>query len=103
MKEIIEVFRTFRSRTGKKPLIFLATIPDITPGKPSTYSAESARRVEAEINPAIRALAAEEKLPLVDNHAIFTGRPDLLPEVHPSPEGYRAMARNWREALRPFR
>jgi lysophospholipase L1-like esterase len=102
MKEIISVFRTFRSRTGKKPRIYLAAIPDIMPGKPSTYSAESARRVEAEINPAIRALAAEEKLPFVDNHTIFKGRPDLLPEVHPSPEGYRAMARNWRETLRPF-
>jgi lysophospholipase L1-like esterase len=90
IQTIIERFRTFRSRGGKTPEIFLSTIPDI-PG--------SARRVEAEVNPVIREIASAADLPVVDIHAVLAGRNDLLPGVHPSPEGYRLMAETWGKAL----
>ena len=100
MRQILAVFRTFRSRSGKIPLILMATIPDI-PETPPNFDASSARRVRAEINPAIREIAAAEGIAVVDQHAVFLRRPDLLPEVHPVREGYRLMAEVWREALRP--
>ncbi len=100
MRQIRAVFRTFRSRSGKIPLILMATIPDI-PETPPNFDASSARRVRAEINPAIREIAAAEGIAVVDQHAVFLRRPDLLPEVHPVREGYRLMAEVWREALRP--
>jgi len=101
MKGILGVFRTFRSRSGKIPTILIATIPDIPETRPPNFDAESARRVRAEINPAIREIAAEEGIAVVDQHAAFVRRPDLLPEVHPARDGYRLMAETWREALRP--
>ena len=79
----------------------LATIPPVPPGTPLPFSDESIRRVEEDINPAVRSLAAEESLPLVDNHGLFLSRPELLPGVHPSREGYQALAANWYGALRP--
>ena len=100
MKGILGVFRTFRSRSGKIPAILIATIPDI-PETPPNFDAASARRVRAEINPAIRDIAAGEGITVVDQHAVFVRRPDLLPEVHPARDGYRLMAETWREALRP--
>jgi len=102
MKKIVETFRTFRNRTGRIPVILLGTIPPVPAAGPLPFSAESARRVEAEINPAIRSLAAEEGLPVVDNHGLFIRRPELLPDVHPSRDGYRALAENWREGFRPL-
>jgi len=99
MEGILGVFRTFRSRSGKIPVILLATVPD-TPVTPPNFDASSARRVRDEINPAIRDLAAAEGIAVVDQHAVFVRRPELLPEVHPLREGYRLMAEAWREALR---
>ncbi|MCX6566793.1 MAG: SGNH/GDSL hydrolase family protein [Candidatus Aminicenantes bacterium] len=101
MKGILGVFRTFRSRSGRIPTILIATIPDIPETRLANFSAESARRVQAEINPAIREIAAGEGIKVVDQHAVFVRRPDLLPEVHPARDGYRLMAETWREALRP--
>jgi lysophospholipase L1-like esterase len=100
MKSIIEVFRSFRSRKGRIPLILIATIPPVPTLGSYPFNAESGRRVEAEINPAIRALAAEEGLSVVENYGLFVRRPDLLPDIHPSREGYRLLAENWRESLR---
>jgi len=74
--------------------------PGSTVGAPDGTDAGS-RRVRAEINPAIREIAAAEGIAVVDQHAVFLRRPDLLPEVHPVREGYRLMAEVWRDALRP--
>jgi len=41
----------------------------------------------------------EEKLILVDNFSIFLENPHFLPEVHPTDQGYEAMAKNWHNAL----
>jgi len=101
MRDIVAVFRGFRSRSGKPPRILVATIPPVPDGTPFPFTAESVRRVAAEINPAVRALAETEGLPLVDVHGLFVENPTLLPGVHPSPEGYRRLASLWHEALKP--
>lgn len=102
LKNILAAFRKFRNRSGRIPSILLSTIPPVPTSGPFPFDAESLRRVEAEINPTIRALAAEEGILLVDNHGLFSRRPDLLPDVHPSREGYRLLAENWRAALTPL-
>ncbi|MBN1939819.1 MAG: SGNH/GDSL hydrolase family protein [Candidatus Aminicenantes bacterium] len=96
---IIERFRTFRSRGGRIPRIMLSTIPPVPPDDLPNFNAGSARRVEAEINPAIREIANAAGIPLVDHHTALAARPDLLPGVHPSSEGYRLMAETWRKAI----
>ena len=100
MKEIVRLFRDFRTRSGKTPHILLSTIPPVPEDTPYPFAPESAGRVEREINPLIRKLAAEENLTLVDNFSVLCGSPDLLADVHPSDAGYEALARNWFEALK---
>lgn len=102
MREIIRIFTEFRTRDGRPPRILLGTIPPVPEGIPFPFGPESTRRAVEEINPLIRAVAAEKKIPLADNHRLFSVPSPLLPDVHPSPEGYRAMAQNWRESLEPF-
>jgi lysophospholipase L1-like esterase len=102
LKKIISVFRTFQSRSGRAPKIFLATIPPIPPGIPFPFGPDSVRRVFEEINPAIRAICEEENILSVDNYSIFLNEPSLLPDVHPSREGYRRLAENWYAALKPL-
>lgn len=100
MRKIITHFRGFLTRTADPSLVVLATVPPIPEGTPFPFSPESARRVREEINPAIEALAREFGLPLVDNYRLFEGRPDLLPGVHPTLEGFRLLAGNWYETVR---
>ena len=66
------------------------------------FDAGSRARVEAEINPAIRAIAGQRGLILADHHALFAARPDLLPDVHPSEDGYLALAASWHRILAPL-
>jgi len=100
IKEIILLFRRFRTRAGKSPLILLATIPPIPEGTPYPFDSASRRRVWEEINPLIEKISQEENLPLVDNFSLFLSSPHLLQEVHPSKKGYEALAQNWVEALK---
>jgi lysophospholipase L1-like esterase len=99
IREIVRIFKGFRTRAGGAPAIYLAAIPPIPEGTPFPFGPGSAARVDAEINPAIRAACADLGLGFVDNHSLFAASPDLLPGVHPSPEGYRAMAANWCAAI----
>jgi lysophospholipase L1-like esterase len=99
MKEIIDLFQDFKTRAGKNPRILLAIIPPIPEGTPFPFSPKSGNRVTEEINPLIHKIAAEEKCSLVDNYSVFLNSPHLLPEVHPSDQGYEAMAKNWHNAL----
>jgi len=101
MRDIIAVFRSFRTRRGRPPLLLLATIPPVPENAAFPFSPESSRRVRDEINPALKRLAQEAGILLVDNFALFDGRPDLLPDVHPSEEGYRELAGSWYRALGP--
>jgi lysophospholipase L1-like esterase len=100
MKKIVRLFRGLRTRNGKNPLILLAKIPPVPEGTPFPFDSTSKNRVWEEINPLIERIAREENLPLVDNYSLFLDSPHLLPGVHPSKEGYEAMASNWFEALR---
>jgi lysophospholipase L1-like esterase len=84
-----------------RPAIFLAAIPPVPDGIPFPFGPESGQRVTAEINPAVMAVCREMQAVFVDNYSLFAGSPRLLPGVHPGPEGYRAMARNWHEAMKP--
>jgi len=102
MKKITDHFRGFKNRAGKPSRILLGLIPPVPETVPLPFTPASSRRIEAEINPALRALAEEQGLVLVDNHAVFTARPELLPGVHPNRDGYRLLAENWLSALRPF-
>jgi lysophospholipase L1-like esterase len=100
MRKIITHFQGFLTRTADPSRIVLAAVPPIPDGTPFPFSPESSRRVREEINPAIERLAREFGLPLVDNYGLFEGRPDLLPGVHPTPEGFKLLARRWYEAVR---
>ena len=102
MKEIVGIFKCFKNSRGRPSIIFLATIPPIPTGKFDRFSDKSRKRVTEEINPLIERLIREEGLPLVDNYSLFINSPELLPEIHPSQDGYRALARNWQEALMSY-
>ncbi|UCE42488.1 MAG: SGNH/GDSL hydrolase family protein [Candidatus Aminicenantes bacterium] len=100
MRQIIQLFRDFTTRSGKDSHILLATIPPIPDSMPFPFSSQSAKRVTKEINPLIQKIALEEKLILVDNFSVFLKSPHLLPDVHPSDQGYEALAQNWYTALK---
>ena len=102
MSAILGMFGAFTDRAGRPSRVLLATILPVPENTPLPFSPESSRRVTAEINPAIRALSAKTGIPLVDNHALFADKPDLLPGVHPSRDGYRLLAANWLAALKPL-
>jgi len=102
MKRIILIFRNFRMRSGAETQILLATIPPIPQGSPFPFTHESGQRVVSEINPIVRKLANEMGLAVVDNYSLFREEPDLLSGIHPSREGYRALALNWYKALEPL-
>jgi lysophospholipase L1-like esterase len=102
MREIVGIFRDFKTRSGGRPSILLASIPPVPDGMAFPFGPESGQRVIAEINPAIKAVCMETHSIFVDNHSLFAGSLGLLSGVHPGPEGYRAMARNWHMAMKPL-
>ena len=99
IREIVGIFMGFKTRAGGTPGVYLAAIPPVPEGTPFPFGPESAARVSAEINPAVRAVCADLEIGFVDNHTLFSRTPNLLPGVHPSPEGYQAMAANWYAAI----
>jgi lysophospholipase L1-like esterase len=102
LEAILDRIGRYRHADGSPPRVLLATIPPIPLEVRWHFDAGSRARVEKEINPAIRAIAARRGLVLADIHALFAGRPDLLPEVHPSEEGYRELAASWHRILAPL-
>ncbi len=102
LKTILAIFSKFKDLDGNKTQILLSTIPPIPDGVPFPFTIESQERVVNEINPLIVKIGKEENLPVVDNTTLFLKEPGLLPEVHPTEEGYRRLAQNWFEALRPL-
>lgn len=99
MRSLVAAILLHRDPDGKAPLLLLATVPPVRP-TPFAFTRTSAHRVVEEINPAIRRLAEENALPLVDNFSLFTHHPDYLSGIHPNEEGYRALADNWYRAIR---
>ncbi len=102
MTEIIRIFSRFKTRWGKRTRVIIGLVPPIPPEVPFPFSFESARRVEEEINPILLALAEEYNFPVVDHWRLFKEKMELLSQVHPTPEGYREMAKAWLEVLLPY-
>jgi len=102
MKQIIHKFKTHKNKDMSHPKIFLSTIPPIIIKIPKFFNENSALRVEKEINPAIIKIGREEGCPVLDNHKLFVENPFLLPEIHPNEDGYKAMAKNWFNMLKPY-
>jgi len=102
MRAIVEIFGGFADRHGGRTVLLLGLIPPVPETAGFPFGPESRQRVGGEINPLLRQIAREKGLALVDNHAPFLGSPELLPGVHPSREGYRLLARGWRDALLPL-
>lgn len=102
LEAIISLFREFSDRRGRRARVLLATIPPLPEDYSAPFGPGSRDRVIEEINPLIRKIAVEEGLPVVDNYSLFLRSPEFLPDVHPTSEGYRLMARHWLEALRPL-
>jgi lysophospholipase L1-like esterase len=102
LKEIIAIFRGFTNRRGERAQILVATIPPLPEVFAAPFGPQSRVRVVEEINPLVRRIAAEENLVLVDNHSLFLRSPDLLPDVHPTSEGYKLLAQNWYVHLKPL-
>jgi lysophospholipase L1-like esterase len=99
---ILDRIRRHRNKDGSSPRVLLATIPPIPVEVRWHFNSRSRRRVKEEINPAIRDIARQRGLVLADVHALFAGRPELLPEIHPSEEGYRELAEFWHRILAPL-
>jgi lysophospholipase L1-like esterase len=102
LEAILDRIARQRNQDGSSPRVILATIPPIPVEVRWHFDASSRARVETEINPAIRAIAAQRGLVLADIHALFANRPDLLPDVHPSEEGYQMLAAAWKRILAPL-
>ncbi len=102
MQQILRVFASFRDRRGRPSRVLLAAVPPVPVGTAYPFDADSVRRVTEEINPAVLEMAREAGLPFVDNYTPFRGRPDLLAEVHPTREGYKALAASWYRVLKPL-
>ncbi len=102
MREIIAVFSSFKNSGGHRSEILLATIPPLPGNLSYPFSTQSAERVVREINPILKRIAADGKLVLVDNYSLFLEHPRYLPDVHPTSEGYRLLAKNWHNALKPL-
>jgi lysophospholipase L1-like esterase len=100
LRAIVAIFQDARDRAGRPPEILLAAVPPVPPGTAFPFGPESPGRVTAEINPVVEAVSRSMKAGLVDNYSLFSRSPALLPGVHPSPDGYRAMAENWALAIR---
>jgi lysophospholipase L1-like esterase len=102
MTDIIDIFNGFKTRSGKTPRCLIATIPPIPENYFFPFTEDSQRRVKEEINPAIKQIALATGLVLVDNYTLLLDQPQFLPEVHPSREGYRQIAQNWYDSLKPL-
>lgn len=97
------ILKEIHSRPFAKKKTFrllIATIPPLNDiAKLSTFDQDSLRRVQEEINPAIKKIAEKWKLILVDNYALFLNKKEWIPDVHPTVKGYGLMAENWLNAI----
>jgi lysophospholipase L1-like esterase len=93
LRNIVTRFQTLPST----PRIFLCTL---TPIAPEDRQAQANQAIRSTMIPAIRAIAAQTGATLIDIHAAFLNRIELLPDgIHPSPEGAELIARTVLAAL----
>jgi len=102
MEEILRQVKQGNRPSRPARQVFLATIPPIFHCDLATFNEVSQRRVTEEILPAIRRLAKQEGVHLLDVYGFFSGRPELLPGIHPTDKGYAEMAGFISRAIRPF-
>ena len=93
MSEIINIIKAYEKEKKSKIDLYICTIPPILTPDPRTFTTESARRVDEEIVPAIEELSVEHNLQLIDLHSVFLRNKELLPGIHPSPDGYYKIAK----------
>lgn len=93
MLEIIDIIREYEKKEGKDIKIFIATIPPIFTPDLETFTKSSALRIKEEILPAIKEIAFERELKIINIHSLFMRNKDLLPGIHPTPGGYYKIAR----------
>ncbi|MEN8155292.1 MAG: SGNH/GDSL hydrolase family protein [Acidobacteriota bacterium] len=103
MLEIVDIIRNFEEKEGKKVKIYIASIPPIFTPDLHTFTEVSAKRIEDEIIPAIRDIASERKLKIIDIHGMFLENRELLPGIHPTPGGYYKIAREIYKAITNIR
>jgi len=102
MIRIINRIKAGQDSQGSLPIIFLASIPPIFKIDLTTFDETSQKRVETEIVPAIRDLARQEQVNLIDIHDFFQKRPELMAGIHPWKRGYFAMAEYIFDFILPF-
>ncbi len=102
LESILDLVSGHRNPDGSSPRVLLATIPPVPVEIAGHFDARSSARVATEINPAIGEIARRRQMPLVDNYRLFAVHPEWLPDIHPSEEGYRALADTWYGALAPL-
>lgn len=98
-KKIIKEFKKIKSHYFRRPRIIIATAPPFAEKKDE---AERNRLLEEVVNPAIKKLAREERLILLDQWSRFKDRPDWYhPDgVHPNSEGEKFIARSWSRTIK---
>jgi len=96
---ILEEFKAFRSRDGRRPLLLVATVPLFSDVPPES---RKNRLVASLLNPAVRRAARHAEAAVVDNCRVLENRPEFYdPDgVHPNRWGETALARNWTRSLR---
>ncbi|HDP93897.1 MAG TPA: hypothetical protein ENN40_00880 [Candidatus Aminicenantes bacterium] len=91
MHAILDRIAAHHNPDTTTPAVILATVPPIPEPSLEVFNQSSQRRVEKEINPAIRQLARQRRLHLADVHGFFRQRIELMSGVHPTPQGYSAL------------
>lgn len=92
MRNILRILKGHRNPDGSTARIFLATPPPIFTPDLAPFTKESQHRIKDEIVPAVKRLAQEEGVGLIDLHAHFMNKKSLLPGIHPNARGYQMMA-----------
>jgi lysophospholipase L1-like esterase len=83
------------------PCVALCTLPPVVP-VPFHFSEDSVRRIDGELNPAIRAVGRRLRMPVIELGDRFQKEWLLAGDVHPSETGYREMGRILAEAIGPW-
>lgn len=104
LNQIIDLIQNYTGPDGQQPRILLATVPPlvIDDNHRLVFNQDSQRRIVEEINPAIVKIAKSRGLALLDLYQLFQEHPEFLPGVHPTQEGYKAMAEAWFNQLSPL-
>lgn len=96
MRDYTSLIAAFRAASPRGKIFLCLPVPVV--GKGNYGIREDV--MAGDVDPQIRALAAEEDLPVIDLHRALDGKPDLLPDrVHPNAEGAGLMADAVYEAI----